>query len=158
MAFVSATGTPNWPTCSWGQKAKAGFQKVATATGSPLITAPVSLGTLWASLPDLAQVGTLPGSPWRIPLELSDERFQATRPRATLYLPGEMPDEPDSWMTAFQAMVACYPSAAGWAIPVEDGRIQITRRSDHQWEVTLRWPAKEALDRRPTLLAKPLAF
>jgi hypothetical protein len=127
-----------------GPEGEGGFQKVATATGSPLITAPVSLGTLWASLPDLAQVGTLPGSPWRIPLELSDERFQATRPRATLYLPGEMPDEPDSWMTAFQAMMADYPSAAGWAIPIEDGRIQITHRSDHQWEVTLRWPAKEA--------------
>jgi hypothetical protein len=34
-----------------------GFQKVATATGSPLITAPVSLGALWASLPDLAAEG-----------------------------------------------------------------------------------------------------
>jgi hypothetical protein len=31
-----------------------GFQRVAAATGSPAITEPVSLGALWASLPDLA--------------------------------------------------------------------------------------------------------
>jgi YaaC-like Protein len=127
-----------------GPEGQGGFQKVATATGSPLITAPVSLGTLWASLPDLAEVGTLPGSAWRIPLELSDDTFPARRPRATLYLPGEMPEEPDSWMAAFKAMMADYPSAAGWAIPIEDGGIQITHRPDRQWEITLRWPAKEA--------------
>jgi hypothetical protein len=37
------------------------FQKVAAATGSPGIRAPVTLGALWASLPDLVQGGTLPG-------------------------------------------------------------------------------------------------
>jgi len=39
-----------------------GFQRVAAATGSPAITEPVSPGALWASLPDLAQAGALPGS------------------------------------------------------------------------------------------------
>jgi hypothetical protein len=126
-----------------GPEGQGGFQKVATATGSPLITTPVSLGTLWASLPDLAQAGTLPGSAWRIPLELSAETFRATRPRATLYLPGEMPGKHDAWIPTFTAMMADYPSAAGWAIPIEDGTIQITHRPNRQWEVTLRWPAKE---------------
>jgi hypothetical protein len=126
-----------------GKEGQGGFQKVAAATGSPLITAPVSLGTLWASLPDLARAGTLPGSAWRIPLALSHDAFPAKRPRATLYLPGEMPEEHDAWMAAFKAMMADYPSAEGWAIPIEDGRIQITRSPRRHWEVILRWPAKE---------------
>jgi len=126
-----------------GPEGEGGFQKVAAATGSPLITAPVSLGMLWASLPDVAQAGTLPGSAWRVPLALSADTFRATQPRATLYLHGEMPEEPDAWMAAFKTMMADYPSAAGWAIPIEDGRIQIAQ-TDHQWDVTLRWPAQEA--------------
>jgi hypothetical protein len=36
------------------------FQKVASGTGSPGISASISLGTLWASLPDLAGRATLP--------------------------------------------------------------------------------------------------
>ncbi len=125
-------------------KGAGGFQKVAAATGSPLITAPVNLGTLWASLPDLAEAGTLPGAAWRIPLMLTENTFRATRPQATLYLPGEMPEEQDAWMAAFHAMMADYPSAAGFGIPIEDGKIQITHSADRQWEVTLRWPAREA--------------
>jgi len=127
-----------------GPDGEGGFQKVAAATGSPLITAPVSLGTLWASLPDLAEAGTLPDSVWRVPLVLSENTFSATQPRATLYLPGAMPEGQDAWMAAFRAMMADYPSADGWGIPIEDGAIQVTHRTDHRWEVTLRWPAKEA--------------
>jgi len=121
-----------------------GFQQVAAATGSPLITGPVSLGTLWASLPDLAQAGPLPGVAWRIPLLLAEHAWPATQPRATLYLHGEMPKGQEAWMAAFHAMMADYPTAAGWGIPIEDGRIQIKHRTDSQWEVTLRWPAQEA--------------
>jgi hypothetical protein len=120
-----------------------GFQKVATATGSPLITAPVRLGTLWASLPDLAQAGTLPGGPWRIPLHLSESTFPAMRPRATLYLPGEMPEGPDAWLASFNEMMTDYPSAAGCAIPIENGAIQVEHTAGGPWEVTLRWPAQE---------------
>lgn len=100
-----------------GPEGDGGFQKVATATGSPGITAPVGLGTLWASLPDLTQAGTLTGSAWRIPLMLSVETFPPRRPRATLYLPGEMPEEHDAWMITFGTMMADYPSAAGYGIP-----------------------------------------
>jgi YaaC-like protein len=60
-----------------GPSGEGGFQKVAAATGSPGITTPVSLGTLWASLPDLAEAGTLPGPAWRVPLELSGPRSRA---------------------------------------------------------------------------------
>jgi len=127
-----------------GPKGAGGFQKVATATGSPLITAPVSLGTLWASLPDLVEAGALPGAAWRIPLALFADTLTATQPRATLYLSGEMPEEHDPWMAAFRAMMADYPSAAGCGIPIEDGKIQITHTTDGKWEVTLRWPAQEA--------------
>ncbi len=127
-----------------GPKGDGGFQRVATATGSPLITAPVSLGTLWASLPDLVMAGALPGAGWRIPLVLTENTFGATQPRATLYLPGEMPEDHDAWMAAFRAMMADYPSAAGYGIPIENGTIQVKHRADRQWEVTLRWPTQEA--------------
>jgi len=44
-----------------GPESEGAFQKVAAATGSPGITEPAGLGALWASLPDLSQIGTLPG-------------------------------------------------------------------------------------------------
>jgi hypothetical protein len=125
-----------------GPRGAGGFQKVATATGSPLITAPVSLGMLWESLPDVAQAGTLPGAARRVPLAVSADTFRATQPRATLYLHSEMPEEQDAWLTAFETMMADYPSAVGWAIPIEDGRIQIAQ-TDHGWDVTLMWPDQE---------------
>jgi hypothetical protein len=75
---------------------------------------------------------------------LTEDAFRATQPRATLYLPGEMPEEQDAWMAAFHAMMADCPSAAGCGIPIEDGRIQITHSTDRQWEVTLRWLVQEA--------------
>lgn len=68
-----------------------GFQRVAAATGSPAITEPVSLGALWASLPDLAQAGALPGSTRPVPLVFLADEAPARRPRATLLIPGEMP-------------------------------------------------------------------
>jgi YaaC-like Protein len=120
------------------------FQKVAAATGSPGITEHVSLGALWASLPDLSQAGTLPGSAWRVPLELAAEESAALRPRATLYLPGEMPDEPSTWMARFGEMMAEYPSAVGYAIPMEHGVPQIRRAAGREWQVDLRWPALDS--------------
>jgi hypothetical protein len=126
-----------------GPEGDGAFQKVAAATGSPGITAPVSLGALWASLPDLAQGGTLPGSAWRVPLVLSEDALPGKRPRATLYLPGEMPEQHDAWLAAFRAMMDDYPSAAGYGIPIEDGAVQI-RQTGNEWEVGLRWPAREA--------------
>lgn len=127
-----------------GPEGDGAFQKVAAATGSPGITAPVSLGTLWASLPDLVQGGTLPGSAWRVPLMFFEDAFTTKRPRATVQLPGEMPDEDDAWMAAFHAMMADYLSAAGYGIPIENGSVQIRHLTDGPWEVTLRWPAQEA--------------
>lgn len=136
---------PELPDILVGPEGAGGFQKVATATGSPVITAPVSLGTLWSSLPDLAQAGTLPGGPWRIPLGLlAENTFPARRPRATLYLPGEMPEDPDAWLTVFNEMMKDYPSAAGYGIPIENGAVQIEHKAGRPWEVTLRWPAQEA--------------
>ena len=126
-----------------GPEGDGGFQKVAAATGSPGITAPVSIGTLWASLPDVAQAGTLPGSAWRIPLVLSEDTFPVRRPSATLHLPGEMPEDQAGWRAPFRAMMADYPSAAGYGIPIEDGALQIRHQAD-RWDVTLRWPAQEA--------------
>jgi len=52
------------------------FQIVAASTGSPRITMPVSLGSLWQSLPDLSDTVPLPG---------------AQCPAALLVLPEEPP-------------------------------------------------------------------
>jgi len=126
-----------------GPEGDGAFQKVAAATGSPGITAPVSLGALWASLPDLVQGGTLPGAARRIALTFFEDAFATKHPRATVQLPGELPEEHDAWIAAFHAIMADYPSAAGCAIPIENGAVQIRHRTDGSWDVTLRWPAQE---------------
>jgi hypothetical protein len=62
-----------------------GFQRVATATGSPLVAEPVTLGALWSSLPDLPNAGVLPGGKRPRPLELNSWEWMtgAFRQRCT---------------------------------------------------------------------------
>jgi hypothetical protein len=126
-----------------------GFQKVAAATGSPGITGLVSLGALWASLPDLSQAGPLPGSASPVPLELLSEESTATRPQATLYLPGDhlprdLPPGQPAWLTRFGEIMAAYPTAANPAIPDEPDAVQTPDTAGPKWAVTLRWPAMDA--------------
>jgi hypothetical protein len=119
-----------------------GFQRVAAATGSPGITEPVSLGALWASLPDLSPAGFLPGSTPPVPLAFLTDAVSG-RPQARLLLPGEMPPIGPAFVTRFGEIMTDYPSAAGWAIPMEADAIRPPARFSPNWQVALRWPATE---------------
>jgi YaaC-like Protein len=116
------------------------FQRVAAATGSSTIAGPVSPGTVWASLPDLGQGARLPGSTAPIPVDLLVSTFYKEMPRATVYLDTELPeDDRDAWLKRFGEIMANYPSAEGWAIPVEENAIQLPPRRGGRWAVTVEW-------------------
>lgn len=120
-----------------------GFQKVAIATGSPLITGPVSLAALWASLPGLSNMDTLPGSPSPRPIDLLAEESTSRRPQATLFL-ADMPAEQSAWLKRFGEIMAAYPGAAGCAIPMQGNPINAPEEPGNRWAVDVRWPAQEA--------------
>jgi hypothetical protein len=120
------------------------FQKVAAATGSPGITEPVSLGALWASLPDLSQIGTLPGSMRPEPLIVLADEAPARRPRATLLLPGEMPSEGRAFVARFGEIMTSYPGAAGVAIPMDGDSVRPPGQPGGNWQVTVRWPTADS--------------
>jgi hypothetical protein len=131
-----------------GPEGEGGFQKVATATGSPLITEPVSLGALWASLPDLAEAGTLPNSTAPVPIPLLSDESAAGRPQASLYLLGETfatePAGEPAWLDRFGEIMMAYPGAEGWTIPAEPYSISVPDSPGDKWAITIRWPALEA--------------
>ena len=54
---------PDLPEIEVRPEGEGGFQRVAAVTGSSQIAAPVSLGDLWRSLPDLMDFAALPGPP-----------------------------------------------------------------------------------------------
>lgn len=120
------------------------FQTVAAATGSSEIAGPVSLGALWASLPDLAEGGSLPGPLKPSPLAMSVDLSSTRSPRATLYLPGEMPPGEHEWLTRFHEVMSAYPSNAPYGIPLEDGAVVAPERPGYNWQVTLRWTAAQS--------------
>lgn len=120
-----------------------GFQKVAAATGSSGIAEAISLGALWASLPDLAQAGELPGSTRPSPIIFLADQAPARRPRATLLLPGEMPTDGTAFIRRFGEMMTNYPAAEGVRIPAEHGAIRPPGLGG-RWQVSVRWPAMES--------------
>lgn len=118
-----------------------GFQKVATATGSPLITGPVTLGALWASIPELDETGHLPGFSGHglIPLLASDS---LARPTAQIF-PSDMPTDRGAWLKRFAEITATYPGLAGCAIPAEGNPVEAPERPGQTWVVDIRWPAPD---------------
>lgn len=137
-----------------GPEGDGGFQKVATATGSPPdsppITGPVSLGALWASLPDLSELseeGTLPrstpGSTSPVSLRLHSDESPTRTPRASLYLPSKMFTGQDELQARFGELMAAYPSAKGCAIAREPYAVRTRDSPRNKWEVAVRWPAQE---------------
>lgn len=100
-----------------GPDSDGGFQRVAAATGSPIIEKPASLGALWASLPEFSGTRTLAGSTSPEPIELLAKEPMATRLQATVYLSADMPADSDAWLARFSEIMSDYPAAAGWAIP-----------------------------------------
>jgi len=132
-----------------GPESEGGFQRIATATDSPLITGPVSLGALWASLPDLSEAGTLPGSTSPASLPLLSDEIPARRPRASLYFPGEKFAGEAALRAQFDEIMAAYPSAEGCAIPAEPNAVRAPDSPGGKWEVAVRWPAEDASRNMP---------
>jgi hypothetical protein len=116
------------------------FQKVATATGSPIMVTPVSFGALWASLPDLAETANLPGSTMPMAIELIQDDFHTSAPRATLYLRHQMPAKENEWIARFSEILARYPGTQGWRIPTASHSIQPPVKPGTPWEVIVQWP------------------
>jgi hypothetical protein len=119
------------------------FQKVASGTGSPGISASISLGTLWASLPDLAGRATLPHLERSVPLDLLSDEDSAGVQRATIYIPGEMPTEESAWFARFTEIMADYPGARGWLIPRRPGAVRAPEKPRERWQISVEWPAPD---------------
>lgn len=116
------------------------FQRVASATGSPVIEGPVPLRKLWASLPDLNDV-ELPGSTEPIPIPLSVDDFYTTAPRAQLYVtPPDMPEGVTEQAQRLLEFLSAYPDAKDLAIPATHSPITPPAEPGYQWEVTVEWP------------------
>ena len=112
-----------------GPQGDGGFQRIAAATGSPGITGPVSLGALWASLPQLSRTAVLPGSALPVPLDLLAEESSDMGPRAQLYLPKEMLAEGSGWLERFSEIMSGYPGAMGWMVPASAGAVRAPKEA-----------------------------
>jgi hypothetical protein len=104
------------------------FQVVASATGSSGIGGPVSIGGLWASLPDLCEQAPLPGadSPaalyvapdLRSPMTIAGSGIAMTTfyhepPAAKVHMKAEMPD-PSRRQLWLHDLAERYPAFHGW--------------------------------------------
>jgi hypothetical protein len=121
-----------------------GFQKVASATGSQLLLGPVSLGALWASLPELSDVGPLPGSDTTPPIALLYDQAPGSIPRATLFPSGDLLSrdlEPgsDPWRQRFGEIMKAYPGSENIAIPAAEGSISPPGPDARNWGIDVVW-------------------
>jgi hypothetical protein len=111
------------------------FQAVASVTGSPGISRPVSIGSLWASLPDTNENAPLPstdhpgalyaipdmGSPMTVAIYGQLDRTLYIGPAAVLiHIKTEMPDDADRepWLRnlleRYPALIAWKADPSGW--------------------------------------------
>jgi hypothetical protein len=121
-----------------------GFQKVGTATGSQLLSGPVSLGALWASLPELSDAGLLPGSDTPPPIALLGNQAPGNVPRATLFPSGDLLSrdlEPgsDPWRQRFGEIMKAYPGTENIAIPATEGSINPPGPDAQNWGIGVAW-------------------
>ena len=119
------------------------FQKVASATGSPGINGPVSIGALWASIPSLVRTATLPNLSHPVALDVIPEESHLENPRAILYIPGEMPTESEAWLARFTEILAEYPGTDDIRVPLEPGTVVAPNKAGKQWQITVEWPAPD---------------
>jgi hypothetical protein len=118
------------------------FQRVATATASPVITAPVDLGALWASLPDLRQV-KLHDSDRPRAYDLMPHEHPVAGMRATLYIPARELDLGPDLPAKIGQILTGYPGTQDVGIPVEPDAIAPPPTDNGQWSVLLQWPPKQ---------------
>jgi len=165
--------------CVKPDKADGAFQLVAQATGSSQISSPVSIGAIWASLPDICDDAPLSESRAPRALSLLDETPLASvvttsTPTGNGWAPSNfkwtwkspvpiaLEAEPCASFLVSQArladkkrevwlqeQMAHYPSAGGWAEPLSGD----TFEEVDAWllRVHLRWPLPDG----PSLLTAP---
>lgn len=142
------TGASLGEICVKPDKVDGAFQLVAQATESSQIASPVSIGTIWASLPDICDAAALAESRAPRALSLMDETPLASVVTTSIPYSSNWPSSHLDWQweppvpTAFnaepcacflvsqarlggedrhvwlQAQMAHYPSADGWAGPL----------------------------------------
>ena len=105
------------------------FQALAETTGSPIIDGEVSLGALWASLPDLSQASALTESKFPIPLRVEVHNGTGGRPDAarfftdgvphfldadaSVYVDASLPVEMEARTAWLKQLKETYPGAQG---------------------------------------------
>jgi hypothetical protein len=113
------------------------FHRVAQTIGSAILTGPVELGAVWASLPyGLPKAWT---EKWPTTLSVrplvTGETVPSGEAPAVVYVTGV--DQPPK--TAIRKLLAQYPTAQGWYFP---GDSQLTeRQTPLGWRVLLAWTA-----------------
>lgn len=121
-----------------------GFQRVAAATNSPLISGPVRLGALWASLPELSGVGSLPGSDTPAPISLLADKNPSNAPHASLFVSGDalardLAADSDEWKKRFAEIMSSYPHTKGIAIPAEKYSVHAPDPDAQNWCINVAW-------------------
>lgn len=135
---------PDFPDIEIAPEGEGAFQRIAAVTGSPVIETPVSVGRLWASLPDL--IGARPsGFPSTSPLLLTSEISPEGSPRATLYVDAsdvadDLSDDMSEQARWFLELLSAYPGAKDAQIPVERNAIRAPERPGERWVVAVDWP------------------
>jgi hypothetical protein len=114
------------------------FHRVAQTIGSGILTGPVELGAVWASLPyNLPKAWT---QKWPTALQVRPLVHGDTVPsgEATAIVYVEEFDQPTE--DAIRRLLEQYPSAQGWYFPGGDHRIP-ERQTPLGWRVILAWTA-----------------
>jgi len=78
-----------------------------------------------------------------LPLDLLPDDSSARTPRASIFIPGEMPAENPAWLARFSEIIARYPGAKGCMIPDEPYAVQAPEKATQQWVITVEWPAPD---------------
>jgi len=127
---ASVTSSPNLgaTTIDLHSNPRGAVLLVAQATGSETWQGALTLGDLWASLPEVPAVPALCGSAHR-PLEIGGEVFPQNLTATTTFtavMPGfttaaglrlsDPPSDPDRLEAAVAEALAPYPRAAGWSL------------------------------------------
>lgn len=133
------------------------FQLVGETAGSTLISKPVSIGAIWASLPDICDAAPLPATSQPHALSITDETalrggmgwgisgygygsyadtYFSGPPAAALDVHQAAPDPSDrrSWLNA---QMEQYPSAAGWE---EVDHLSFEELNESHFRLHLKWP------------------
>jgi hypothetical protein len=132
------------------------FSRVCDATGCRLLTGPVELGSLWASLPELSSVD-LPEEAWRRPLrvkpkEVSPETMILERKVFSATIQGlpnraleDLEEEP--LRKALYDEMAWYPQSEGCELAPGPGRVRLMRNDEYGWDADVRWPVESPGER-----------